>query len=275
MPTNTNAAMATSWRRTGLRVLDSILWGTHFCLFYETKEDLFDTVAPYFKAGFESNEFCLWAVSAPLTQEEARIALSQRILGFDHCLAEGRIEIITACEWYRKGEQADPKQITVELHAKLHSALAQGYEGMRISANALWLSTAYWKEFREYEQWLSEALGGGAVIALCTYPLIDSRPIDVFDVVRAHRVTGARRRGRWEIIETAEAPKRTHSLTAREREVMAWVSRGKTTWEIGEILHITKRTVDSHIESARQRLGAATRAQAVAIALGDGLIKAP
>jgi LuxR family transcriptional regulator, quorum-sensing system regulator BjaR1 len=64
----------------------------------------------------------------------------------------------------------------------------------------------------------------------------------------------------------------THSLTSREREVLAWVARGKSAWEIGEILNIGKRTVDEHVQTATQKLDAANRAQAVAIALREQLI---
>lgn len=62
-------------------------------------------------------------------------------------------------------------------------------------------------------------------------------------------------------------------LTARESEVLGWVANGKSAWEIGEILNITKRTVDEHVQTAVRKLGAANRTQAVAIALRDGLIK--
>ncbi len=43
--------------------MDSLPWGAHICVFYETKEDLLDTALSYFEAGLESNEFCVWAVS--------------------------------------------------------------------------------------------------------------------------------------------------------------------------------------------------------------------
>jgi LuxR family transcriptional regulator, quorum-sensing system regulator BjaR1 len=51
------------------------------------------------------------------------------------------------------------------------------------------------------------------------------------------------------------------------------VANGKSAWEIGEILHITKRTVDEHVQTAVRKLGAANRTHAVALALRDGLIK--
>jgi len=44
-------------RRSGLELIGDVPWGTHFCQFYETKQDLIDTLVPYFRAGLEDNEF--------------------------------------------------------------------------------------------------------------------------------------------------------------------------------------------------------------------------
>jgi DNA-binding CsgD family transcriptional regulator len=68
------------------------------------------------------------------------------------------------------------------------------------------------------------------------------------------------------------ARKRSNSLTSREIEVLTWVARGKSAWEIGEILHITKRTVDEHVRAATRKLGAVNRTQAVALAIRDRII---
>ncbi len=65
----------------------------------------------------------------------------------------------------------------------------------------------------------------------------------------------------------------SRSLTGREREVLIWIARGKSAREIGEILSITKRTVDQHTQSASRKLGAINRAHAVAIALQDHIIE--
>ena len=56
------------------------------------------------------------------------------------------------------------------------------------------------------------------------------------------------------------------ALTDREVECLHWCARGKTNPEIGIILAISRHTVNSHIESAKRKLGVATRVQAVAIA---------
>src|ERR1700688_1785848 len=103
--------MSTALRRTGVSVLGDMPWGAHVCIFYESKDDLLDTVVPYFEAGLESKEFCLWAPSDPVTLEEARTALSRRIPAFDRHLAAGNMEIVPGREWYLKEDQFDLERI--------------------------------------------------------------------------------------------------------------------------------------------------------------------
>jgi LuxR family transcriptional regulator, quorum-sensing system regulator BjaR1 len=73
--------------------------------------------------------------------------------------------------------------------------------------------------------------------------------------------------------QSSAAPARPYSLTVREVEVLTWVARGKSASAIGEMLHITKRTVDAHASSIVSKIGAVNRTQAVAIAIRDRLIK--
>jgi PAS domain S-box-containing protein len=61
-----------------------------------------------------------------------------------------------------------------------------------------------------------------------------------------------------------------HVLTAREREVIALAAHGNTTREIAERLVVSPTTVDTHIRSAMERLGARNRVHAVALALARG-----
>ena len=52
------------------------------------------------------------------------------------------------------------------------------------------------------------------------------------------------------------------SLTSRESEVLLWISRGKSNREIGEILSISPRTVNKHLEQIYMKLGVENRASA-------------
>jgi hypothetical protein len=74
-------AMATEMRKTGIDAVGEMPWGSHFCLFYETKQDLLETLVSYCKAGLESGEFCLWVAAEPLTVEQAIAALRDATSG--------------------------------------------------------------------------------------------------------------------------------------------------------------------------------------------------
>jgi DNA-binding CsgD family transcriptional regulator len=259
-------------RKSGIDILGDLPWGEHFCLFYDTKGDLLDMVVPYFRVGLDSNEFCVWAVSDPLTEAEAEAALRRAVPGFDRYLADQSIEIVPGREWYLKGGDVDPERIAGSWHEKLQHARASGYEGLRVSGNAFWLGSQYWQDFYDYEEELEGCVAGQSMILLCTYPLAESRPTDILDVARVHRHTLARRKGVWELIESADPQAGTRSLTPRELEVLTWAAQGKSAWEIGVILGITKRTVDEHIHTAMRKLEAANRTQAVAIAVRDHII---
>jgi DNA-binding response OmpR family regulator len=92
-----------------------------------------------------------------------------------------------------------------------------------------------------------------------------TKPIDfeVLSTIINARLAGVARSELW--------PKLVQ-LNDREVETLTWVARGKTSAEIAQILGLTKRTVDFHIDNARTKLGAATRTQAVIKAATGRLI---
>ncbi len=56
------------------------------------------------------------------------------------------------------------------------------------------------------------------------------------------------------------------ALTPRETEVLSWISKGKTNRDIGDILGLSPRTVNKHLEHIFRKLGVETRAAAAALA---------
>ena len=58
-----------------------------------------------------------------------------------------------------------------------------------------------------------------------------------------------------------------HGLTERESEVLLWISRGKANREISEILGISPRTVNKHLEQIFEKMGIENRASAAAAAV--------
>lgn len=57
------------------------------------------------------------------------------------------------------------------------------------------------------------------------------------------------------------------NLTKRESEVLAWISQGKTNWEAAQILQMSPRTVNKHLEQIFKKLGVQNRTAAARIAI--------
>jgi DNA-binding NarL/FixJ family response regulator len=91
-----------------------------------------------------------------------------------------------------------------------------------------------------------------------------TKPID-FDrlvLIINTRLNAARTRGEARV-----------SLSDRQIEILSLVANGLTSAEIAEELQLSRRTIDFHIDSARAKLNATTRSEAVIKAAANGLIK--
>jgi len=227
----------TQLRKTGIGVVGDVPWGTHFLMFYETKADLLDTLVPYFKAGLEAGELCLWGVSEPLTEEEASNALRKAVPEFNRYLADASIEIFGGRRFYVSGDDLDLQRAIRTWAEKIDSALTQGYAGLRVSASTAWLERKDWKAFSDYEHEVNNSISRWRMTALCTYPLARSTAAEILDVTRTHQFAIARRNGGWEVVETSELKQakseiqrlndelerrvveRTHQLTAVNEEM--------------------------------------------------------
>jgi len=74
-------------------------------------------------------------------------------------------------------------------------------------------------------------------------------------------------------ISSKSHPQLRSPLSGREAECLLWVSRGKSSSDIGIILELSPRTVDSYLEKVCSKLQVRTRIEAVALAVRSGLIE--
>jgi DNA-binding NarL/FixJ family response regulator len=93
-----------------------------------------------------------------------------------------------------------------------------------------------------------------------------TKPLDFdrLDAIIMARIAGVARNELWS---------KQVDLNDREVETLTWAARGKTSAEIAQILGLSKRTVDFHIDNAREKLGAATRVEAAIKAATGRLIE--
>jgi PAS domain S-box-containing protein len=203
---------------SGIDAVGDVPWGSHFCHFYETREDLVETLVSFFANGLENNEQCLWVAAEPLPAREAAVELARRVPDLAERTARGQIRIIDFSDWYTAGERLDAEALLAAWGDAEAAALAAGYEGLRLTGNVTFLRDRdAWREFERYEARVTEVLASRKIIGLCSYQLGSSGASDVLDVVRNHQFAVVRRDGAWEMLENVEL-KRTkaelHRLNA-------------------------------------------------------------
>jgi signal transduction histidine kinase len=188
----------------GIDVLGKMPWGTHICMFYETKEDLIEVLVPYFKAGLQNNEFCIWVTCEPLDVEEVEKAMKKAVPRFDLYLKKGQMEIVEHSDWYLEEGTFDMTRVLEQWIDKLNKALTNGYAGIRVTGNTAWLSKQTWRNFADYEHAINETISGYRMLALCAYQLNKCSTSEIIDVVNNHQLGLVRQDGKWTLTKNAE-----------------------------------------------------------------------
>jgi hypothetical protein len=193
--------LATEKRKSGIALIGNLPWGSHFCQFYRTKKDLLDILIPYFKAGLEHNEFCVWVTSDFLTREEAIRALKKSVPAFSDYLTKGQMEIFPYTDWYLIGGNFD-LQRTLNMWMEKHDdALSKGFAGVRVSGNPYWIDNKKdWDDFTAYEAAINNVIGGTKLLVLCTYSLKKCGVVEILDVIKNHEFALAMNQGKWQVV---------------------------------------------------------------------------
>jgi DNA-binding CsgD family transcriptional regulator len=273
-------------RDTGLEAVGEVPWGTHFSIFYETKKDLLEIVVPFFKAGLQANEFCLWIVanSELLTINEAKAILHEAVPDFDRLLKKGKIEIVPYHKWFLTGRAVDIPKAIARFRQKVSEAAKRGFSGTRLTGSPAWMrDNLHARSFREFEQKFDGQLTREQMIAACTFPLRLSGAEDILDAARTHQFAVTVRKGAWKRVEIAdiESAKREarqttspelEQLTFRQREILQLVAKGQNTKQIADLLGISVKTVEAHRLQLMRRLKIDNVPSLVRFAIRTGLV---
>lgn len=190
-------------RNSGVDVVGDVSWGTHFCQFYESKDDLIDMVVPYFKSGLENNEFCMWVTSEYLNVKDAKIVLRNAVPDIDRYLEEGQIEIIPYSEWYVTEDGFNCDRIINGWVDKLNNGLNRGFDGLRLSGDTYWLEKYDWDDFIKYEKEVGKVIHNYRIMALCTYYCDKINTRDIIDIVNNHQFAVIKRNQEWKLLESS------------------------------------------------------------------------
>jgi signal transduction histidine kinase len=158
---------------SGLPQLGDLPRGSHVCHFFESGQDLADTLVPYFKLGLERNEQCLWVTAEPFEASAAWAALNGVVPDLDRRIEHGQIAILGRRE---------------TLDTPLDRLRCCGDGGLRFAGNLVGLDST---------------IPDRPIIALDSYCISGMAAGEVLDLMARHDVTLARRDGEWQVIEHA------------------------------------------------------------------------
>jgi PAS domain S-box-containing protein len=189
---------------SGIDIVGDTPWGVHFSLFYQSPDDLLDAIVPYFAAGLDAGELCLWAPTEPSIEQAAFDALRKRVHDFDARVSKGDFNTFQYQDLFvAEGVLDVPRALTAYKEWE-ERARTEGYAGLRSSGNLSWIDRASWPTFAEYEKTLHEWVVSRRMLVLCSYPLAHIEATDIFDLADAHHFVIARREGDWKVLETPE-----------------------------------------------------------------------
>ena len=157
---------------------------------------MLDILIPYFKAGLQNNEFCVWVVSSPLSVKDAQQAFKNALKHFDKHAENGQINIIPQKQWHTDRTAAE-----ASVAAYINKALSSGFDGLRFAGNALPEEQGS-KRFACHG---ADAISRDIALAAFAYPRDQFDAIGLMEVVKEHRLALIRNAGRWELIESSQA----------------------------------------------------------------------
>lgn len=164
-------------------------WGSHLAHFFASGDELHDILIPYFKAGLENNERCLWVTGEAFDAERARSSLRAAVPDLDGRERTGQIEIVDGDEWYAAGQKIQPQELVNGLLQREQDALALGYDGLRTNGNCAWVREHQWPDFLTYETLVQSAVRGRRMICLCSYCTEELRNSAQLEVMERHDLT--------------------------------------------------------------------------------------
>lgn len=218
---------------TGLDVLGEVAWGTHLTLYFETIADLVATLVPFFRAGLENNEMCVWLPSKPEVREQGLAALRHDVPDLERRIESGQFHLGDSDAWYGPVGPIRARQIVRKWVAVADRAVAAGYAGLRGSGGPELVDRRDRVAFARYEEQLHRMTATRRMVVLCTYQLSRATASDLLTSIRRHDLAMARWEGKWEVIESRALKQTKEQMHRAKLELQRRVE--ERTIELAEV----------------------------------------
>lgn len=164
--------------------LHAISPGKHFYQFYKHTDDFLSVMIPYFEAGLQKRDACLWLVSKRHRLDFARIV--NQIIDRHRPLPE-QFQILCAEDWYLDGTGSFSEEKSLENAGNyIRSIFEKGFKCLRGAGDAGAIPRKDWPAVAIYEEKAQTIVKSNPVIALCAYPILECTPSQTKQVLELH-----------------------------------------------------------------------------------------
>jgi DNA repair protein RadC len=160
--------------------------GSHICVFYNSPDDLSTIFTPFFQAGLENNEYCIWIPPDPGNKSD-RAAIDRVTSGFSDYLKTGQLMIFQQDEFYLENGVFKGARAFNILLLKYAQALAKGYRGVRVGGCAPEVENKEWLDFHKYEAEANNSLERRNMVVLCAYAIDKCWSRQLIDILNTHK----------------------------------------------------------------------------------------
>jgi hypothetical protein len=184
----------------GIPGIGAVPYGLHVCHFYPSREELLAGLIPYFQAGVKNNEKCIWVACEPLPVNVVSVEISKHH-DLQDALTSGHLLIYDALEWYGDPASMNADAVIARWREKEDQALAEGFQGLRVTGNMSFMPQENWNGFMDYEKKLHRAVQGRRVVVCCSYNRLTFEPVDVLEVARNHHAALDLSEDSWQVYQ--------------------------------------------------------------------------
>jgi signal transduction histidine kinase len=121
------------------RHLSRLSRGDHVCLIYEDASEQLAAVAPFIKAGLDSNERCLFILDDSIVAEVVRVLEAVRV-DVEKACQRGALQFLSARDLYLTPGEFETQTMLEFVHRAEEEALAAGFAGLRLAGDVTWLT---------------------------------------------------------------------------------------------------------------------------------------
>jgi MEDS: MEthanogen/methylotroph, DcmR Sensory domain len=162
----------------------------HVCAFFDSREEEYSVLAPFFKEGLDRGEKCVHIVD-PAGIGEHLQRLQTHGIDTDGCCQRGQLDVLSWDDAYLDGGSFDQDRMLGAINAVVSAGREGGYPRMRIMGNMGWTlkGNPGTEQVLEFEARVNDVLTESRQLAVCVYDSSKMSGAMMIDILRSHPLT--------------------------------------------------------------------------------------